>query len=289
MRAPYEFRGTWSGRLATTAIHAGHDLRPALAAATALNDATRLREEDPFTDVIGGRAGFMGQVVVHRSRFEVDLNRPREQAVYRAPTDAWGLRRDGPLEPALVVGSLGVYDAFYSDLAARLDPIAAAGPFVLYDVHSYNHRRGHDHADAPTAENPDVNVGTGSLNREVFGGVVDAFMSVMTEASGLDVRENVRFKGANLARWTHERYPGVGCVLALEFKKTFMDEWTGEVDPEALAGHAQALSVTVDPVLDALARVPMTDPLQGSGDEPDRMVKVQAAADWQGRILVSRE
>ncbi len=257
MRPAYEFHGAWSGRLATAAIHAGHDLRPALAEATALDDATRLREEDPFTDVIGGLAGFMGQVVVHRSRFEVDLNRPREQAVYRAPSDAWGLElwRDGSLEPVLVAESLAIYDAFYSDLAARLDVMAAAGPFVLYDVHSYNHRRSHDHADAPTAENPDVNVGTGSLDREVFGGVVQAFMAAMTQASGLDVRENVRFKGANLARWTHDRYPGVGCVLALEFKKTFMDEWTGELDSEALARHAHDLAATVDPVLEALARV----------------------------------
>ncbi|MDQ3079598.1 MAG: N-formylglutamate amidohydrolase, partial [Pseudomonadota bacterium] len=30
------------------------------------------------------------------------------------------------------------------------------------------------------------------------------------------------------------RYPGVGCAIALEFKKFFMDEWTGEPDPAEL-------------------------------------------------------
>jgi N-formylglutamate deformylase len=45
----------------------------------------------------------------------------------------------------------------------------------------------------------------------------------------LDARENVAFEGRNLAWWVHDRYPRVGCVLALEFKKTFMDEWTGEL------------------------------------------------------------
>ena len=56
-----------------TAIHAGHDLRPAVASCIALDDSTRLREEDPFTDRLTSVGG--STVVVHRSRFEVDLNR----------------------------------------------------------------------------------------------------------------------------------------------------------------------------------------------------------------------
>ena len=48
----------------------------------------------------------------------------------------------------------------------------------------------------------------------------------------LDVRENVAFQGkGEQTRFVHERYPGKGCAIALEFKKFFMDEWTGEPDP----------------------------------------------------------
>ena len=55
-----------------TAIHAGHDLRPEVAAEMTLAEAIRTREEDPVTDRI---AAFVpAHVVVHRSRFEVDLN-----------------------------------------------------------------------------------------------------------------------------------------------------------------------------------------------------------------------
>ena len=61
----------------------------------------------------------------------------------------------------------------------------------------------------------------------------------------LDVRENVRFRGRQLAAWTHARYPDRGIVLALEFKKTFMDEWTGEVDRARLDELARALAGTV--------------------------------------------
>ena len=38
------------GPIIATAIHAGHSLRPEVAALTALTDEQRLREEDPFTD-----------------------------------------------------------------------------------------------------------------------------------------------------------------------------------------------------------------------------------------------
>ena len=128
---------------------------------------------------------------------------------------------------------------------------------MVYDVHSYNYRRnGADIDPRPAEEGPDVNVGTGSLDREVFGDVVDTFIAALgaQHAGGyaLDVRENVVFKGRELARHVHRRYPGVGCVLALEFKKTFMDEWTGEVDRRHLEELRDALAATIGPVLEAL-------------------------------------
>ena len=43
----------------------------------------------------------------------------------------------------------------------------------------------------------------------------------------LDVRENVKFKGGNQVKWLHENFAENGCGLAIEFKKFWMDEWTG--------------------------------------------------------------
>lgn len=257
MRAAFEFRGPWSGPLVVTAIHTGHDLRPEVLAATALGEPERFREEDPFTDLIGARSSSAGQLIAFRSRFEIDLNRPREKAVYRRPEDAWELDlwKTGELDDQLVAESLAIYDDFYAQLAARLDPIAEQGPFVVYDVHSYNHRRGDDRQPGPEVDNPEVNVGTANIDRERFAGVVDAFMESLA-ARGRDVRENVRFKGGHLTAWLNERYPGVACGLALEFKKTFMDEWSGQEDRTAIDGLAEDLAATVNPVLAALAEVP---------------------------------
>ncbi|HHW84062.1 MAG TPA: N-formylglutamate amidohydrolase [Actinomycetales bacterium] len=264
-RQPYEFLGDWSGQVVATAIHTGRGVRPELAEQMVLPEDVRFREEDPFTDRIG--ALIPARVVVHASRFEVDLNRPREGAVYRSPDEAWGLDiwEDPPLDAALVERSLETYDQFFAELKPRFDELAARGPFLVYDVHSYNHRRdGASEPDAPFEENPEVNVGTGSLNRERFGSVVDAFMSSLAgqactgqdpDSGCLDVRENVRFKGANLAAWTHKNYPETGIVLALEFKKTFMDEWTGVPDEERLDQLAEALASTLPDVERALAEL----------------------------------
>lgn len=256
---PHTLSGDWSGQLVAAAVHTGHGLRPEVADAMVLDEAVRLREEDPFTDVIGSSAP--ARAVAHRSRFEVDLNRPRDTAVYRRPEDCWGLHvwREDPLDEAVVGRSLQVYDAFYADLAERLDEVAARGPFVVYDVHSYNHRRdGEDDLGADPVENPEVNLGTGTVDAR-FGPVVDTFRASLAaqEVHGhrLDVRENVKFEGRALAWWVHGRYPGRGLCLALEFKKTFMDEWTGQVDEAHLAQLRDALAATHAPVLDALGRV----------------------------------
>ncbi|MGJ3508354.1 N-formylglutamate amidohydrolase [Enemella sp. A6] len=258
----FDFLGDWSGQVVATAIHTGNRVRPELAEKMVLPDDVRFREEDPFTDLIG--ALIPARVVVHTSRFEVDLNRPRDGAVYRTPEEAWDLDiwRDPPLDQESVDGSLQIYDAFFDALAPRFDELAARGPFMVFDVHSYNHRRdGADQVAAPPAENPEVNVGTGSLNRDRFGSVVDTFIEALetqdcpgldADTPHLDVRENVRFKGANLARWTHERYPDTAVVLALEFKKTFMDEWTGEPDMDRIDHLAKALAGTVPAVEQAL-------------------------------------
>jgi len=238
----------------TTAIHAGHELRPELAELMALDEATRRREEDPFTDEL---AVASNRVLVHRSRFEVDLNRPRDRAVYQRPDDAWGLevwRR--PLPPQEVERSLAIHDEFYAALAGRLDRLSRQGPFVVLDIHSYNHRR--DGVPGPPAENPELNVGTDSLDRARWAPVIDPFVEEMRArriaGHHLDVRENVRFCGGHMAHWINERYPDTGCVLALELKKVFMDEWTGDADAGQLAELRRALAGVIATLTDLLAR-----------------------------------
>lgn len=223
-----------------TAIHDGSALRPEVAAAMALPESERLREEDPFT----GQAvrDVPTHVVPHRSRFEADLNRAEDEAVYLTPDQCWGLQVwRAPPEPQVVEASRRYHRAFYTMLADLLDGIVAAhGRFVVLDVHSYNHRRqGPDGPPMPPEQAPEINIGTHSMPRAQWAFLLDPLMEAMRgfdfNGRRLDVRENVAFQGrGELARFVHARYPGTGCAIALEFKKFYMDEWTGAPDPAAL-------------------------------------------------------
>ena len=246
--------------IVAVAIHDGHALSAGVEALIRLDAGERLREEDPAT----GRLAEVAQtsVVVGLSRFEVDMNRPRESAVYRTPDDAWGLQVwDEAVPESVARASLEKYDAFYTHLRELLLALVRThGRFVVFDIHSYNHRRGGPDADpAPSEANPQINVGTAALNRELWGPVVDAFIESMSarEVAGekLDVRENVRFKGGYLSRWVAENFPTTGCALAIEFKKTYVDEWSGEIDEARLEELRQALKATIAPVEQALQSV----------------------------------
>ena len=218
-----------------TAIHDGHSLRPEVAAVMALSEDARLREEDPFT----GQAilDIPTHVIPAISRFECDLNRGEANAIYATPDQAWGLDVwRTPPSPALVERSLHYHRAFYAMMRQLLDDLAARSPFVLLDVHSYNHRRGGPSGQAtPPADAPDINIGTFWMPRErwawLLDPLIDAMRSFDFRGRRLDVRENVAFQGkGHLTRFVHQNYPGVGCAIAIEFKKFFMDEWTGVAD-----------------------------------------------------------
>lgn len=243
------------GPLVAAAIHDGHALRPTVAERMALDEATRLREEDPFTGELARLVPthFVGG----RSRFEVDFNRPREQAVYQKPEDAWGLsvwRKELPA--AVVAESLANYVLFYKTVHTVLQElIRRHGRVVVLDLHSYNHCREGRGRTADAAENPEVNVGTGSVDRSAWGPLLERFIADLRgfEFRGrqLDVRENVKFFGGQFPRWIHATFRGQACAIAVEFKKTFMDEWTGELDRP----HFDALQVALRSTLPGLIEV----------------------------------
>ena len=120
-------------------------------------------------------------------------------------------------------------------------------------------RNGPSEQPADPASNPEVNVGTGTLNRERWAPLVERFMSDLYNfdylGRHLDLRENIKFKGGNFSRWINENFDKSGCAIAIEFKKFFMNEWTGEPDKVQLDAISQALKSTVAGVVEELAKL----------------------------------
>ena len=253
------------GPVVAAAIHDGHEVREDVLARMAISEADRLREEDPFTGEWTDLAPT--RIIGLRSRFEVDLNRPREKAVYLTPADAWGLRIWNEPPPAdFLQRSLAVYDAFYEEVGRLLTRMVDRyGRVVVLDLHTYNHRRqGPDGPPADSRENPDINLGTGTMDRKRWAPVVDRFIVELRNyeflGRHLDVRENVKFRGGNFPAWIHRHFPESVCVLAVEVKKFFMDEWTGKPDEIQKAAVLKALKSTVWGIHEELLRLEGADP-----------------------------
>jgi N-formylglutamate deformylase len=245
--------------LVITAIHDGHGVRDEIKGLFALSEEARLREEDPFTGIWTDI--WENRIVVHHSRFEADVNRSREKAVYQHPEDAWGLEVwNRKLSGEILRRSLSEYDSFYQAAEIYFDELFSKNKYVIvYDLHSYNHRREGSDLEADPRENPEINLGTQNMNGELWRPVIEAltksFRSFNFEGRSLDVRENIKFKGGYFGKWLYERYGSAICPISIEFKKIFMDEHTGAGDASRISQLSAVIESSIEPVLAALQQI----------------------------------
>ena len=249
MKAPWEIvKG--DGPVIVTAIHDGDEVRDQIKDKLKVSDIQRMREEDPFT----GRWTEIcdTRIIVNRSRFEFDLNRPREKAVYIKPEDAWGIEVWKAKPSAEIIEeSLDLYDKFYSEVSELLKEKAEkCERFVVLDIHSYNYRRkGADKQENPPSLNPEVNIGTGTVDKNLWSELVERFITDLRKfdynGRHLDVRENVKFRGGNFSQWINREFAGKGVSIAVEFKKFFMNEWTGKPDTRQVDAIKDLLRSTI--------------------------------------------
>ena len=77
----------------------------------------------------------------------------------------------------------------------------------------------------------------------------NALRSVPVAGRRPDVRANVRFPtGGHFPEWVYARWGSRVCTISPEYKKIFMDEWTGAADIIALQSLQQGLQAAVDAV-----------------------------------------
>ncbi len=221
------------GPLISLALHDGHFIEEKILNHIALDEHERFREEDPYTAYIGHLP--ITRITVHSSRFMIDLNRPEDKAIYRKEKDAWGLKVWKESFPEQLEEELiDYYHQFYQDIEHLIkEKIESYGYFLILDIHSYNHRRQSPTSFASEVEHPEINLGT-YYNNPKWQTICRKFAGYLSACTikerNPDVRENIIFKGGGFTQWVNEKYNENGCVISIEFKKTFMDEWTGRVD-----------------------------------------------------------
>ena len=245
--------------LVAAAIHNGHQLSEYLERLSALGESDRLREEDPYTGIWTDISD--NRIIAHHSRFEFDLNRPPEKAIYLVPEDAWNLQvwKTRPPEK-FIAKTMEIYTDVYQKIHEGLTfLIKKFGLLVIFDLHSYNHRHsGPDAYPENPVLNPEINVGTGTMERDKWAHVVDRFIEDLRRVDflerHLDVRENIKFQGGYFPRWIHENFTESVCCISIEVKKIFMDEWAGKPDHGLIRTIRDALKATVPGVLEELSK-----------------------------------
>jgi N-formylglutamate deformylase len=245
--------------IVTAAIHNGHKLSAYLESITALTEIERLREEDPYT---GSWAKLStNHIISQRSRFEFDLNRAPEKAIYILPSDAWGLNL-WKKEPSdkILDQIMQQYAGIYKEINEGINKLVQMfGKIAILDIHSYNHRRGGPNAppDAP-ALNPEINIGTGTMDRDYWAPVVDRFIRDLRghefQGRKLDVRENIKFRGGYFPSWIHGNFGESVCCISVEVKKFFMDEWTCKPDWDTIEDVSNALQETLPGLKEEISR-----------------------------------
>ena len=222
---------------AGVSMHSGHRVRSGIMEILAVGERDRYREEDPFMDRF--ISDFPIRICGRDSRFEYDLNRNPYMALYDSDRPEWGLKvwnQEIPEEER--VQSINKHREFHELLEmVSMYLLKQNGHALLFDLHAYCYQRANRqrwHED----ERPEINIGTGAVNRKIFEPAIRCFKNNIrqTEIQGHSVRisENEIFFGGYLSRHLSRIYHDRLLVLALEYKKIFMNEWTGELYEEVL-------------------------------------------------------
>lgn len=211
------------------AVHDGHQFRKELWENCLHTEYERWYEEDPCTKyfvetqpiVIAGRD----------SRFEYDLNRAPDNAIYE---DAWGKKLwRKPLEETEKAKSLAKHEAFYEVVYALTSKLEALhDKVIVYDMHSYNWKRW-------DREVPVVNLGTSNIDNARFDAFAESWCETLADIKlphGIKTTAaiNDTFQGNGYFLKFITNNSKNTLVLATEFSKIYCDELTGVIFPEVV-------------------------------------------------------
>ncbi len=218
------------------AVHDGHQFRRELWNNCLHTEYDRWFEEDPETKEMVKSHPIV--IAGMDSRFEYDLNRAPDNAIY---TDAWGkkLWRE-PLSDEMKAKSLEKHENFYEVVHALIHKLEELfGVCVVYDMHSYNWRRW-------DREVPTWNLGTSNVDAKRFGKEIESWRAVLEKMklpNGIvsTSKINDTFQGnGHFLKYITTHFKNT-LVLATEAKKIYCDELNQILFPEVVASIEETL------------------------------------------------
>ena len=218
------------------AVHDGHQFRKELWEQCLHSEYDRWFEEDPRTKEFVKTHPII--IAGCDSRFEYDLNRDPENAVYE---DAWGKKLwRSPLSKEQLNKSLSKHQEFYKVVGALISKLEEKfSVCVVYDMHSYNWRRW-------DREVPVINLGTANIDNERFGNLVEDWRQSLSELvlpNGINSTSKINdtFQGNGyFLKYITKNFKNT-LVLATEFKKIYCDEMGQIMYPEVVSAIERQL------------------------------------------------
>lgn len=166
------------------------------------------------------------------SRFEYDLNRAPETAIYE---DAWGKQLwKNPLLKNQKEKSLQKHANFYRVVHALITKLEQKfGVCIVYDIHSYNWKRW-------TREVPTWNLGTSNVDNNRFGNEIESWRAILEKTpfpNGIKSTSKINdtFQGNGyFLKFITQNFKNT-LVLATEIAKIYCDELTQIMYPEVVS------------------------------------------------------
>ncbi len=222
------------------AIHDGHQFRKELWSNCIHTEYDRWYEEDPETKNMVRSHPIV--IAGCDSRFEYDLNRAPEDAVFET---AWGKQLwHKPLSQEMKAKSLQKHTNFYDVVHALISTIESKFGFcTVYDMHSYNWKRW----DRPV---PTWNLGTMNVDSSRFGRVIENWRQSLSEidfpnAIKSTSKINDTFQGNGyFLKFITKNFNNT-LVLATEIAKVYCDEYEHIIFPEVVSTVERALKVRI--------------------------------------------
>ncbi|MFH1263472.1 MAG: N-formylglutamate amidohydrolase [Pseudomonadota bacterium] len=236
------------------AVHAGSRIREELQSKMGIEAEERKYDEDTYSDYF--IADFPVQLIGLDSRYEYDVDRKREQAIYLKPFQCWGRKvwQTPPTKEEMEI-SYQKYDEAHELIDFFVnESIMKFGKATVLDVHTYSHKR--PLYGARTSTLPVFNVGTTKLDRKSHTKAIDQLLAdlkgVQLNGAAVTVAENDVFKGDGaIISALAPKYPAA-LIVPLDIKKVFMDETSGKVDETI----AQQIRASLAPIIGKLASNP---------------------------------